>query len=35
MGHVAPRGDDDFGHEYPIRDELLSAIDATLASKGE
>lgn len=28
---VSPCGDDDFGHEYPVRDEMLSKIDATLS----
>lgn len=34
MGEIPPKGDADFGHEYPIRDELLSHFDSVLAKAG-
>lgn len=32
MGTVAPKHDGDTGYQYPLRDELLSAIDTALAA---
>jgi hypothetical protein len=33
MATISPRGDDDFGHEYPIRDEIVAKITAALSEQ--